>query len=261
MTTRTQTGQSTGLETSSRALLNIYFTAGFPRLEDTARIALALQAAGADLIEIGFPYSDPLADGPTIQHSSQVALENGITLDRIFSDLSEVREQIHIPVYGMLYYNQILQYGRERFLTACKKAGISGLIVPDLPVEYLQADFLELLNTYEVKLTLLISPETPEARMRQIEEHTTGFLYVVSSSATTGKSRSISDEQLAYFRRIRDMQFAKPTLIGFGIHDAHTFRTACAYANGAIIGSAFIRQLEKDDSDQSIHQFVHHIKS
>ncbi len=246
--------------TNAKKWLNVYFTAGMPRIEDTARIALALQGAGVDMIEIGFPYSDPLADGPTIQTSSQQALDNGISIERILNDLAAVSSSVHTPMYGMLYYNQIMQFGKERFCALCVNAGIEGLIIPDLPVEYYEPLLASTLEEYGLRIAFLVTPDTDEERMEKVEQMTTGWVYVVSSNATTGQSREISAEQRAYFEKIKNYGFSRPTMIGFGIHDSESFETACQYANGAIIGSAFIRQLQRDASNESIHNFIQKIK-
>lgn len=246
--------------TEAKKWLNVYFTAGMPAVDDTARIALTLQEAGADMIEVGFPYSDPLADGPTIQSSGQKALDNGISIEKILGDLKTVRSEMNTPMYGMLYFNQIMQFGKERFCAMCVDAGIEGLIIPDLPVEYFEQLLAPTLEEYGLKITFLVTPDTDESRMEKIQEMTTGWVYVVSSNATTGQSRDISDEQKNYFNKIKDYGFRRPTMIGFGIHDSQSFDTACQYANGAIIGSAFIRQLQSDSSNESIHQFIKNIK-
>ena len=233
----------------SQDLLNVYFTAGYPNLDDTVTIIRELADAGADLIEVGIPYSDPMADGETIQKSSMRALQNGLTLDVLFKQLSEARAHTEIPLVLMGYFNQVMQYGPERFVKAAKEAGADGLILPDLPIPEYELEFKEIAERYDVQVTFLITPNTSEARIRQIGELSTGFIYVVSSSSITGKSGEITQQQKDYFARIAALDLAQPKLIGFGISDAKSFRTACEYANGAIIGSAFIRALGANGDD------------
>ena len=241
-------------------LLNVYFTAGYPKLEDTATIITALAEAGADLVEIGMPYSDPMADGETIQRSSMQALKNGMTLDLLFGQIAEARRQTEIPCVMMGYYNQVMQYGPQRFVRAARAAGVDGLILPDLPLPEYEREFKSLAEAHNLQVTFLITPNTSEDRIRKIGEVSTGFVYVVSSSSITGKSGQITEEQKAYFRRLAAVELPQPRLIGFGISDAESFRTACAYANGAIIGSAFIRALAgAEDVRRATHDFVHGI--
>ena len=241
----------------SANLLNVYFTAGFPNLDDTVPIIRNLAGAGADLIEVGMPYSDPMADGETIQQSSMRALRNGLTLDLLFAQLREARQHTGVPLILMGYFNQVMQYGPERFVRAAREAGVDGLILPDLPFAEYDEQFRELAEAADLRVTFLITPNTDTDRLREIGSLSSGFLYVVSSSSITGKSGAITDEQIAYFKRIADAGLAQPRLIGFGISDAESFRTACRYANGAIIGSAFIRALaEGDDVATTTREFV-----
>ncbi len=226
-------------------LLNIYFTAGFPELRDTETIILALEKAGVDLIEIGMPYSDPLADGPTIQQSSQVALANGMTLKLLFEQIRSVRQKTEIPLILMGYFNQMMQYGESAFLESCKEAGIDALIMPDLPLDEYEKHYKAQFEKLDLGISFLITPQTSEARIRKVNELTRGFIYMVSNDAITGGSREFSERQLTYFQRISDMNLPHPRLIGFGISDRKSFETACRFAQGAIIGSAFIRALEK----------------
>lgn len=237
-------------ETKKARVLSIYFTAGFPSLEDTMPIMEAAQAGGADIIEIGVPYSDPVADGPTIQDSNMIALENGISLKKIFDQLKGFRAKIHIPVVMMGYLNPIMQYGMEAFCKKCKEVGVDGLILPDLPMQQYQDDYKELFEEYGLVNTFLISPQTSEKRIREIDENTSGFIYMVSSHSTTGAKMGISEEQIAYFERVKAMNLRNPRLIGFGISDSETFTTASNYSNGAIIGSAFIK-IVKDSQNLS----------
>ena len=231
------------LSSGKKNLLNIYFTAGYPALEDTAAIAVALAEAGADIIEIGMPYSDPLADGTTIQESSEQAIANGMTMDVLFSQVEAIRRETEIPIVWMGYLNPVMQYGEERFMQRCAETGIDGLIIPDLPLHEYEAHFQAGAQALGLAFSFLITPQTPEARIREIERLSTGFVYMVSSASVTGAKAGISAEQIAYFERIQAMQLTRPRLIGFGISDKNSFDTACRYADGAIIGSAFIRAL------------------
>lgn len=231
-------------------VLSIYFTAGFPHLEDTIPVMEAIQAGAADIIEIGVPYSDPIADGPTIQDSNKIALDNGMSMKKLFEQLKGFRAKIHIPVVLMGYLNPIIQFGMEDFCKKCKEVGIDGLIVPDLPMQQYLDEFKSLFEEYGLVNTFLISPQTSEKRIREIDENTDGFIYMVSSHSITGAKSGISEEQIAYFKRVQDMNLKNPRLIGFGISDAETFTTASLYSYGAIIGSAFIKTI-KDSKNQS----------
>lgn len=243
-----------------RHILNIYFTAGYPQLEDTVPIIRSLADAGVDLIEIGMPYSDPMADGETIQRSSMQALQNGMTLAKLFEQIREARRYTQVPLVLMGYFNQMMQYGEEKFIADCQAAGIDGLILPDLPVYEYESFYKDLVEAADLRMSFLITPQTDQARILTIDRASKGFIYMVSSSAITGNSSGISEAQIAYFQRIQAMKLAKPRLIGFGISDAESFQTACAYANGAIIGSAFIRALGKsEDVSASSHAFVENI--
>ncbi|PHI20911.1 tryptophan synthase subunit alpha [Lewinellaceae bacterium SD302] len=224
-------------------VLNVYFTAGYPELNDTVTIIRELADAGADLIEIGMPFSDPMADGETIQQSSMKALENGMTLDLLFEQIREARKHTQVPLVLMGYLNQLIQYGEQRFLDACAETGVDGLILPDLPVYEFEQHYKSMIEAAGLRTTFLITPNTSETRIRQIADLSDGFIYVVSSSSITGKSGKITPEQIAYFERINTLGLSNPRLIGFGISDSESFNTACQYANGAIIGSAFIRAL------------------
>ncbi|MFT4736675.1 MAG: tryptophan synthase alpha chain [Cyclobacteriaceae bacterium] len=242
-------------------LLNMYFTAGYPKLDDTLRIASALEQAGADIIELGIPYSDPIADGPTIQESSIAAIENGMNLKLLFEQLAHLRPKVSIPVILMGYLNPVLQFGIERFCQKCAEVGIDGVILPDLPMHEYQSVYKELFESHGVHNIFLITPQTSEQRIQIIDQQSRGFIYMVSSASITGSSQGINDIQTTYFQKINQMRLSTPKMIGFGISDKETFDTANKYAQGAIIGSAFIRQLTKDASDQAIHQFVHSIIS
>lgn len=243
-------------------ILNIYFTAGFPNLEDTVPIILALDEAGADLIEVGMPYSDPLADGPTIQDSSQVAIRNGMSIPKLFEQLKEVRRYTDIPLVLMGYFNPVMQYGEQRFFEHCAEAGIDGLILPDLPIYEYEHFYKEHIEQAGLNMSFLITPQTTEDRIRKIDALSTGFVYMVSDASITGAKQGISPQQVAYFERIQQMELQRPRLIGFGISDHEAFTTACRYANGAIIGSAFIRALKEQPAEVSrtVHEFVSSIR-
>lgn len=227
-----------------KKLLSIYFTAGFPNLEDTVPVLKQLQESGVDMIELGLPFSDPLADGPTIQESSTKALHNGMTTDKLFEQLKDVREDIHIPLIIMGYFNPMMQYGVEKFCKKCQEVGIDGLIIPDLPVDVYHEQYQELFQQYGLLNMFLITPQTPEERIRYIDNVSEGFIYMVSSAATTGAKSSFGDEQTQYFKRIGDMKLNAKLLVGFGISNAETYQAATANSKGAIIGSAFIKHLD-----------------
>lgn len=238
-------------------ILNVYFTAGYPGLNDTATIMESLQTAGADIIEVGIPFSDPVADGPTIQESNGVALENGMTLRLLLGQLEGIRDKVSIPFILMGYINPIVQYGIEEFCAKCQEVGVDGLILPDLPMyEYLET-YKPVFDKHGLYNIFLITPQTSEARVREIDENSSGFIYMVSSASTTGAKSSISEDQAAYFERIKKMDLKNPTLIGFGISNVATFDKACTNANGAIIGSAFIKALAGEGMlEEKIEEFV-----
>ena len=239
-------------------VLNIYFTAGFPNLEDTTTIIESLEEAGADLIEIGMPYSDPLADGPTIQQSGQIAIKNGMTLPILFEQITAIRPKVAVPLVLMGYFNQVMQYGEARFIQACMDAGVDGLILPDLPIYEYETYFEAMLQEAGLGVSLLITPQTSDERIRKVDELTKGFIYMVSNASITGAKTSISDKLVSYFQRISAMNLLHPQLIGFGISNAETFQTACNYSNGAIIGSAFIKMLS--DSTQLKEDIIKIVK-
>ena len=242
-------------------LLNVYFTAGYPQLKDTRTILRALQSAGADLVEIGMPYSDPMADGPTIQESNDVALANGMSIATLFDQLEGMREEIDLPIVLMGYVNPVMQYGLERFCQRCQEVGVDGLILPDLPMaEYLDMH-KSLFDQYGLYNIFLITPQTSEARIRQIDENSHGFIYMVSSASITGAKGSITEGQVDYFNRVNGMGLRNPRLIGFGISNHETFSKACQYAKGAIIGSAFINLVrESQDLEKDITEYIHAVK-
>ncbi|GMQ27145.1 tryptophan synthase subunit alpha [Algoriphagus sp. oki45] len=243
--------------TKQDRVLSIYFTAGFPELENTIPVMEAIEAGGADIIEIGIPYSDPIADGPTIQDSNMIALENGMSMKKLFEQLKGFRAKVHLPVVLMGYLNPIMQFGMEEFCKKCKEVGVDGLIVPDLPMQQYLDEYKSLFDSYGLVNTFLISPQTSEKRIREIDENTDGFIYMVSSHSITGAKADISEEQIAYFERVKAMNLKNPQLIGFGISDAQTFTTASQYSNGAIIGSAFIKKIkDAQDLNQEIQDYI-----
>ncbi|MBL7826049.1 MAG: tryptophan synthase subunit alpha [Saprospiraceae bacterium] len=238
-------------------ILAVYFTAGFPQLNDTRSILKALQNGGADIIEIGMPFSDPLADGEVIQQSSAVALRNGMTIERLFNQLEGVREEIHVPLVLMGYLNPVLQYGLTAFLEACVKCGIDGLILPDLPVEAYEAEYKAEFESFGIYPIFLVTPKTPAERIKQIATNSKGFLYVVSSATTTGATGQFSDVQKTALANIAALQLDVPLMAGFGIHDNQTFLDATAHARGGIVGSAFIKMLQKEPSiEQAVQKLM-----
>lgn len=247
---------------ATRPLLNIYFTAGYPALQDTGRVIQALTTAGVDLIEVGIPYSDPLADGPTIQESGMAAIQNGMTLKVLFEQLAVVHQSAHPPLILMGYFNQIMQYGEERFLQSCQAVGVETVILPDLPLHVYEQELRPLFEQYGVGVVFLVTPQTDDARIRKIDELSQGFIYVVADSSITGNSSGINAVQIAYFERIKQMNLRNPLMIGFGISNRESFQTACQYAQGAIIGSAFIKALTvgKNDVGKTTAEFVANIK-
>ncbi|MBP7555955.1 MAG: tryptophan synthase subunit alpha [Chitinophagaceae bacterium] len=237
-------------------VLNIYCTAGYPHADSTVKVLEAVQDAGADIAELGMPYSDPLADGPVIQHSSTIALENGMTIERLFQQLRELRKTVQIPVVLMGYMNPVLQYGFERFCADAAAAGIDGLILPDLPEYEFETVYGPLIKKHGLDFIFLVTPETDPVRLRRLDSLSSGFLYAVSSSSTTGTDKDMH-AVAAYLRRLQQMQLKNPVLVGFGIRDKASFDAACLHANGAIIGSAFVRALENSDNEvKDAQQFV-----
>lgn len=230
-------------------LLSIYFTAGYPGLNDTLPVARALEEAGADMLEIGFPFSDPLADGPVIQHSSEVALKNGMSLKTLFSQLKRLREQVNIPVLLMGYLNPVMQYGMEKFCASCAECGIDGLILPDLPMAEYEASYQDLFRRHQLSNIFLVTPESSEDRIRKIDQLSEGFVYALSSSSTTGKQMNSTTLTQQYFERLRAMELRNPLMIGFGVSNHESFQKVVSCARGAIIGSAFIRLLDKEGAN------------
>ncbi|MDR0428295.1 MAG: tryptophan synthase subunit alpha [Dysgonamonadaceae bacterium] len=236
-----------------KEILSIYFTAGFPQLNDTTEIISELQSAGIDLVEVGIPFSDPMADGPAIQESSATALRNGMNLKTLFSQLAAVKDKVKIPLIMMGYLNPIMQYGFEKFCMDCQNTGISGMIIPDLPFNDYLKDYKTVTEKYNLKMIMLVTPETSEERVRLIDENTDGFIYLVSSASTTGEQKSFDDKKQNYFRKINQMRLKNPCLIGFGISNKATLQSAFDNASGAIIGSKFIRLLsEKKNMKEAV---------
>lgn len=242
-------------------ILNMYCTAGYPNLDSTETIMLALQENGADIIELGIPYSDPIADGPVIQQSNMQALANGISIKKIFSQLQNLKERLHIPVILMGYLNPVMQYGIENFCMDAAAAGVSGIILPDLPMYEFEHFYKAVFDKYGLYCIFLISPQTSVERIKKADELSRGFLYAVSSSATTGKQTDFTAQE-TYFKKIKNMRLKNPVLIGFGIKDKDTFNLASSYAAGAIIGSAYIKALEnRGDLAESTARFIQNIRS
>lgn len=242
-----------------KKLLSIYFTAGYPELNDTTRIIRELQNGGVDMIEIGLPFSDPLADGPTIQDSSTKALRNGMSTEKLFEQLENIRKDVTIPLIIMGYFNPMLQYGIEAFCARCADIGIDGLIIPDLPVEVYEASYRETFEKYGLANIFLITPQTSENRVRKIDSASEGFIYMVSSASVTGAKNTFGDAQQEYFDRIAALQLETPRIVGFGISNAATFKAATAKADGAIIGSAFIKHLTHNGVEK-INEFISGIR-
>lgn len=248
---------------NNKDILNIYFTAGYPSLEDTVPTILALAKAGADLIEIGIPFSDPMADGPTIQQSNQQALENGMSLQKLFSQLKEVRKFTQIPIVCMSYLNPVLKFGIENFCKKAKAVGIDGIILPDMPLPEYENNYRVIFEKYDIQVCLLVSPDTDEKRIKKIDSLTTGFIYLVTGKAVTGSNISKNDTQINTLKRIQKLSLKSPVLAGFGISDAEGYRLVSKYVNGAIIGSEFIRLLSKETKNrpQQIEKFIKNIKA
>ena len=243
-------------------ILSIFFTAGFPNLNDTKTVLESLEKSGVDLVEIGMPYSDPVADGETIQMSNKIALDNGMSLELLFEQMAEIRKTVSIPLILMGYLNPVEQFGVERFCQKAVEVGIDGLILPDLPIDLYIEQYKPMFDKYYLSNILLITPQTAEERIRMIDENTDGFIYMVSDNSITGKTADgVSDNRLAYFNRINNLNLKNPTIMGFGIHDKATFQMACDHSKGAIIGSAFVRLLESSsDLESNIEEFINQIK-
>ena len=236
---------------------SIFLTAGFPTLNDTVKTVLELEQNGVDIVEIGMPFSDPLADGDTIQASSLVALENGMNIDLLFRQIVAIREQSEIPIVLMGYFNPVFKYGLELFLKKCEVSGVDGLIIPDISVEEYELNYKKLFDKYKTPMTFLVTPKTSSERFQKIRKHSSTFIYYVSSASTTGKTGEFSNEQIRDFERVKNQGIELPILMGFGIHDSKTFKTACEFFSGGIIGSAFIRSQAKDEV---VSEFTSRIK-
>jgi tryptophan synthase alpha chain len=242
-------------------VLSVYFTAGYPNLNSTAEIIKTLAVSGADMVEIGMPFSDPVADGPVIQHSSEKALGNGMNLKLLFGQLSEIRDEVKIPLLLMGYLNPVMQFGIENFCRECKRTGIDGVILPDLPPIVYKEEYFSIFNVYNIYNILLISPQSSVERITAIDKISRGFVYMVSSSSVTGSKGNFSDDQISYFKRVGEMKLRNPVLIGFGISNHETFINAGKFARGGIIGSAFVNILEQDGNDfENINQFIKEIR-
>ena len=241
-------------------ILSVYFTAGYPELEDTVLVMKTLQENGVDLIEIGIPFSDPMADGPVIQQSSHIALLNGMSIRKLFGQLTNIRKDIHIPLVMMGYLNPIMQFGFENFCRECSLVGVDGMIIPDLPMSVYLQEYKPIADQYGLRFIFLITPETSEERIREIDEQTNGFIYMVSSAAVTGTQQSF-DNRMAYLNRINAMGLKNPRLIGFGVSNKATLALVNQHASGAIIGSAFIKALtETAGVDNAVNVLLNNLK-
>lgn len=234
--------------TKKERILSVYFTAGYPSLHSVEKIILLLEQNGADMIEIGIPYSDPLADGPVIQESGRVAIANGMTIENLFFQLRQIRDSTSIPLLLMGYINPVIQFGFSRFCRCAADTGIDGLIIPDLPLREYEREYIKFVKNNDLKNIFLITPDTSDQRIRQTDEMSTGFIYLVSSASTTGKKTIFNETQLDYFKRIATMKLKNPLLVGFGIYNCETKEQAFSYAQGAIIGSAYLRMLHSCNS-------------
>lgn len=240
-------------------ILSIYFTAGYPKLETTNNIIKGLEKSGVDFIEVGMPFSDPMADGPTIQDSSEKALANGMNLDIYFEQLKAIKSDVSLPLIAMGYVNQMMRYGDDKFLTACVESGVSGLILPDLPLNVFEKEYKVKFQTYGLSNIFLVTPQTSNERIKEIDAISDAFIYVVSSAATTGSKSNINSSQIEYFERLKNMNLKNPLVIGFGISNKETFSQACKHASGAIIGSAFVKAISENTEESTISKFISEI--
>lgn len=243
-----------------KKIISVYFTAGYPEKESTLDVIKALDQSGVDMIEVGLPYSDPLADGPTIQQSSMQALKNGMSTAVLFEQLKDLRQHTDVPVIVMGYFNAMLQYGVENFCEHCHRCGIDGIIMPDLPVDIYTEDYEDLFNTYELSFISLITPQTSEQRIKQIDKASNSFIYMVSSASTTGSQSGFGPEELDYFKRIDAMNLKHKRLVGFGIKDALSFNQAAEYSSGCIIGSAYIKHISQHGVNKT-SDFIQSLKA
>jgi len=248
------------IEKKRNNVLNVYFTAGHPLLNNVKDIIFTLQENGVDLIELGLPYSDPLADGQAIQKSSDTALKNGMNLNILFNMLKEIKDKVYVPIILMGYFNQMLQFGDVEFLDKAKDAGVSGFILPDLPMNEYELKYKDKFEDRDLSISFLITPLTEDERIRQADRLSSGFVYVVSQSSITGQTGDISQKQVEYFKKINQMRLKSPTLIGFGIHDRDSFSRAAQYANGAIVGSAFIRVVDEGFNKEKVSSFIQSLR-
>lgn len=250
------------LLTQKKDLLSVYFTAGFPNIDSTIPVLKALEEGGADFVEIGMPYSDPLADGPVIQNSSTIALKNGMSLRVLFEQLKEVKKSVKIPLILMGYFNPVLKFGIEAFIEQCNEVGISGLIIPDLPYETYIDKYEKLFTENGISNIFLITPQTPDERIKNIDKASNSFIYMVSSAAVTGARDGLSHRQIEYFERVNSMELKTPRMVGFGISNHDSYKEVCLYARGAIVGSAFIKHLkENGDDSTAIVEFIKKLKN
>lgn len=247
-------------DNKQESILSIYYTAGYPNLNSTLDIAEALEQGGADFIEIGFPYSDPLADGPVIQNSSMQALKNGMNLNILFEQLKDLRKRISIPVLLMGYVNPVLQYGVANFCKSCAEVGIDGVIIPDLPMYEYEDLYCNCFLNHNISNVFLVTPLTSEERIRKIDKLSNGFIYLLSSSSTTGKNLDLNTAAEEYFSRIAKMKLNNPTMIGFGISDKKSFDKAAEYTRGAIVGSAFVKFLDTENAMERVPEFISSIR-
>lgn len=245
----------------NKDILSIYFTAGHPYLDSTAEIIESLQQAKVDFVEVGMPFSDPMADGSTIQKSSEIALENGMNLDVYFQQLKSIKQKINMPLIAMGYVNQMMCYGVDKFLKACKNAGVSGLIFPDLPLKVYKDVYEEKFQMYDMANIFLVTPQTSYDRIKKIDEISNSFIYVVSSASTTGAKSTIGMEQIEYFDRLKQMKLKNPLIVGFGISNRETYLQVCKYASGAIIGSSFVNAISEKADNSTISKYVKQIKN
>jgi tryptophan synthase alpha chain len=242
-------------------ILSVYFTAGYPKLDSTVGIIKALENAGADMIEIGIPFSDPMADGPVIQRSNERALKNGMTLNLLFDQLNNIRDEVKIPLLLMGYLNPVIQFGVENFCLKCSETGIDGIIIPDLPPLIYSEQYFSVFNHYDLYNILLVSPQSSDERIFAIDKISRGFIYIVSSSSITGTKDKFTDTQISYFRRIQEMNLKNPGLIGFGISNRETFVVAGQYSRGGIIGSAFVKVIGQEGNlNENVSQFISNLK-
>jgi tryptophan synthase alpha chain len=242
-------------------ILSVYFTAGYPNINDTVTVLESLEKAGVDLVEIGMPFSDPLADGPTIQASSLVALENGMSIKVLFEQLKDIRKKVSIPLVLMGYINPVHKFGIENFVAKCAEVGIDGVILPDLPFKEYLEEHKSTFDKAGLSNIFLVTPQTPDERIKLIDDSTNGFIYLVSSAAVTGAKKGLSQSQIDYFQRVKSLNLKNPSLIGFGIGDHDSFKQTCQYASGAIVGSAFVKMLgDSKDIAGDVAKFVKEIR-